>query len=64
MFFKVIKEWITDWNEAQRELNKTGVFTVYHTFGASTHYIAPTKTTHINTVDDKSKTIRTNYTKS
>lgn len=56
--WKSIKEWGKDWNHLQKELNDMGVFTVYHTYGASTHYIDMTLNTHINTADDKPSSLQ------
>ena len=55
--WKSIKEWGKDWNHLQKELNDMGVFTVYHQFGATSHYIDMKLTTHINTSDDRLKDI-------
>jgi len=55
--FKFIKEWLADYNEIQKELNRSGLFTVYHQFGAYTQYIEPPTSTHINTSDDRQNTI-------
>ena len=57
--FKFIKEWFSAYHELSSELNRQGIFTVYHSFGATTHYVAPEKTTHINTLDDRQNTIST-----
>jgi hypothetical protein len=57
---KWFKEWAKDYNELQRELNRYGIFTVYHQFGASTHYIGKEKTTHINNIDDRQNTVSKN----
>lgn len=57
---KWLKEWAKGYNELQRELNRFGLFTVYHHFGASTHYIGEEKTTHINNVDDRQNTVSKN----
>lgn len=51
------KEWSKDYNEVQNELNKMGVFTAYHQWGAYVHYVDPVLTTHINTFDDQQETI-------
>ena len=57
--FKFIKEWFSAYHELSSELNRQGIFTVYHSCGATTHYVAPEKTTHINTLDDRQNTIST-----
>tara|TARA_B100000780_G_C21112975_1_gene449954 strand:+ start:969 stop:1220 length:252 start_codon:yes stop_codon:yes gene_type:complete len=60
MFKKIwnyVKERSDDWNHLQKELNDMGVFTVYHQFGATSHYIDLKLNTHINTTDDKLRTI-------
>ena len=54
------KEWAKDFNAVQKELNEMGLFTVYHHFGATTNYVDPTITTHINNTDDKQDTISKN----
>jgi hypothetical protein len=53
------KEWSKDYNAVQNELNKMGLFTAYHQWGAYVHYVEPTITTHINNIDDKQDTIST-----
>tara|TARA_B100001057_G_scaffold136019_1_gene135497 strand:- start:3572 stop:3757 length:186 start_codon:yes stop_codon:yes gene_type:complete len=57
--FKFIKEWFLAYHELTSELNKQGIFTVYHSFGATTHYVDPKITTHINTFDDRQNTVST-----
>ena len=54
---KYFKEWAKDYNAAQKELSDMGLFTAYHQWGASVHYIDPTLTTQINKSDDKQRTI-------
>ena len=53
------KEWSKDYNAVQNELNKMGLFTAYHQWGAYVHYVEPTITTHINNIDDRQDTIST-----
>jgi hypothetical protein len=36
----------------------------YHSHGSVCHYVEPEKTTHINTADDKTRTISKNNKKS
>ncbi|MBE26261.1 MAG: hypothetical protein CMN33_01080 [Saprospirales bacterium] len=52
-----LREWAKDYNEVQKTINDMGLFTVYHHFGACIHYVDPTITTHINSVNDKQETI-------
>ena len=47
---KYFKEWSRDYNAVQKELNDMGLWTAYHPWGA---YVS----THINTTDDKFRTI-------
>lgn len=55
--FKFIKEWIKDYNEAQKALNDAGIFNVFTPWGGITTHI-------INTHDDKLRTIQENNTNS
>ena len=55
-----LREWLKDYNEVQKTINDMGLFTVYHHFGATTNYVDPTITTHINNTDDKQDTISKN----
>ena len=57
---KYFKEWVKDYNAAQKELNDMGLFTAYHQWGAYVHYTDPTLTKHINNTDDKQNTISKN----
>ena len=52
---KYLREWAKDYNAVQKELSDMGLFTAYHHWGASVHYINPTLTTQINNNDDKQK---------
>jgi flagellar capping protein FliD len=61
--FKKIKEWLDDYNYVQQELNSMGFYTAYHQWGAITHYVEPEKTTHINTLHDKHRTIPSENTR-
>ena len=55
--FKFIKEWLKDYDGAMRELNKSGFFICHHSQGSLCHYIENKLNTHINTADDKLRTI-------
>ena len=57
--FKKLKKWAAEYNQIQKEINEAGIFVVYHPFGACTHYIEPMAITHINSNDDKQRTIST-----
>jgi len=55
---KLIKKWIKESNELQRELNDMGLYFHYTTYGAYiVHYDCSVKLEHINTVDDKLRRI-------
>jgi len=54
---KYFKEWSRDYNAVQKELNDMGLWTAYHPWGAYIHYVEPKFSTHINTTDDKFRTI-------
>jgi hypothetical protein len=62
--FKYIKEWYKDYQTAMNELQDSGWFVFYHSHGSVCHYVEPEKTTHINTADDKTRTISKNNKKS
>ena len=62
--FKFIKEWLKDYDEAMRELNKSGFFICHHSQGSLCHYIENKLNTHINTADDKLRTISKDDTNS
>lgn len=62
--FKYIKEWYKDYQTAMNELQGSGWFIFYHSHGSVCHYVKPEKTTHINTDDDKPRTISRNNKKS
>jgi hypothetical protein len=62
MFKRIIntcREWSEDYNAVQQELNKMGLFTAYHQWGAYVHYTDPELSTHINNTDDRQDTIPT-----
>jgi hypothetical protein len=50
---KLIKKWINDWNDLNRELNELGMFFHCTSNGCWIQYIEPTKNEAINTTDDK-----------
>ena len=62
--FKFIKDWYKDYTTAMNELQDSGWFIFYHSHGSVCHYVEPEKTTHINTADDKTRTISKNNKKS
>lgn len=62
--FKFIKEWYKDYNKAMKELNDGGWYVFYHSHGSVCHYVDPKLNTHINTDDDKPRTISKNNQKS
>lgn len=56
---------LDDYNTAQNELKDMGMFTVYWSGGSYTHQVhRDMLSTYINTVDDKSNTIRKENTDS
>ena len=57
--FKFLKKCILDINEMQKSYNEIGLFTIHTIHGSFIHYINNEKTTHINTDDDKQRTIQT-----
>ena len=40
------KEWSKDYNAVQNELNKMGLFTAYHQWGAYVHYVTNNNYAH------------------
>tara|TARA_B110000090_G_C13326125_1_gene425472 strand:+ start:240 stop:434 length:195 start_codon:yes stop_codon:yes gene_type:complete len=54
---KYVKEWCRDYNAVQKELNDMGLWIAYCQWGAYVHYVEPKFSTHINTTDDKFRTI-------
>lgn len=47
-----------------KELNDGGWYVFYHSHGSVCHYVDPKLNTHINTDDDKPRTISKNNQKS
>ena len=62
--FKFFKKWYDDYHQAMKELNGGGWYIFYHSHGSVCHYVEPKLNTHINTDDDKLRTIPKNDTKS
>ena len=58
--FKLIKKWMDDWNDLNRELNELGMFFHCTSNGCWVQYITPEETKEVNTIDDKLRTIPTN----
>ena len=61
--FKYIKEWYKDYQTAMNELQDSGWFVFYHSHGSVCHYVEPEKTTHINTLHDKQRTVQSENTR-
>ena len=55
--FKLIKKWMDDWNDLNRELNELGMFFHCTSYGCWIQYIDPHQTKEINTADDTSRKI-------
>ena len=54
---KLIKQWFDEWNDVQQELAEMGIFQIHTLHGSFLHYIDPQLSTHINTADDKLRSI-------
>ena len=58
--FKFIKKCFSEYQDAIEEMNNQGYYIFYHSHGSVTHYVSPRLNTHINTADDKIRSISKN----